>query len=374
MDQDRCWYAILTGIMMNSVIAMMLALLIAGGSGSRMGQSIPKQFLTVNEKPVIVYTLEIFQKHPEIDSIAVVCIEGWESVLQAYANQFNITKMRHIIPGGKNGQESIRNGVYELEKHYLPSDIVLIHDAIRPMVSADIISDCIRVTKEKGNAITAIPCAEAMIQTEDGNVSVDYVVHAAGNAHPTTFNRDPVGTIWGNIKGTYNLLEYCKSCKGKRFLYVSSGEVYGQGDLSVEEFEEKYAGYIDILSPRSCYPSSKRAVENLCASYYSQYGLETLIVRPCHTYGPGITMTDSRANAQFFRNVLNGEDIVMKSAGTQLRSYNYVADCASAILTVLFNGEAGQAYNIANPKVRITIAQLADIIAKKSGRKGYLTC
>lgn len=201
------------------------------------------------------------------------------------------------------------------------------------------------------------------------DVSVDYVVHAAGNAHPTTFNRDPVGTIWGNIKGTYNLLEYCKSCKGKRFLYVSSGEVYGQGDLSVEEFEEKYAGYIDILSPRSCYPSSKRAVENLCASYYSQYGLETLIVRPCHTYGPGITMTDSRANAQFFRNVLNGEDIVMKSAGTQLRSYNYVADCASAILTVLFNGEAGQAYNIANPKVRITIAQLADIIAKKSGRK-----
>ena len=101
-----------------------IALLIAGGSGSRMGQSIPKQFLTVNEKPVIVYTLEIFQKHPEIDSIAVVCIEGWESVLQAYANQFNITKMRHIIPGGKNGQESIRNGVYELEKHYLPSDIV----------------------------------------------------------------------------------------------------------------------------------------------------------------------------------------------------------------------------------------------------------
>lgn len=149
-----------------------IALLIAGGYGSRMGQSIPKQFLTVNEKPVIVYTLEIFQKHPEIDSIAVVCIEGWESVLQAYANQFNITKMRHIIPGGKNGQESIRNGVYELEKHYLPSDIVLIHDAIRPMVSADIISDCIRVTKEKGNAITAIPCAEAMIQTEDGNVSV----------------------------------------------------------------------------------------------------------------------------------------------------------------------------------------------------------
>lgn len=149
-----------------------IALLIAGGSGNRMGQSIPKQFLTVNERPVIVYTLEIFQKHPEIDSTAVVCIKGWEFVLQAYINQFNITKVKHIIPGGENGQESIRNGVYELEKHYSPNDIVLIHDAIRPMVSADIISDCIRVTREKGNAITVIPCAEAIIQTEDGNVSV----------------------------------------------------------------------------------------------------------------------------------------------------------------------------------------------------------
>lgn len=149
-----------------------IALLIAGGSGNRMGQSIPKQFLTVNERPVIIYTLEAFQKHPEIDVIAVVCIEGWSAVLQAYANQFNITKLKHIIPGGKNGQDSIRNGVYELEKYYDAKDIVLIHDAIRPLVSAEIISDCIRVTREKGNAITVIPCAEAMIQTENGLESV----------------------------------------------------------------------------------------------------------------------------------------------------------------------------------------------------------
>ncbi len=148
-----------------------IALLIAGGSGARMHQSIPKQFLTVNERPVIVYTLEAFQFHPEIDIIAVVCIDGWESVLQAYANQFNITKLKHIIPGGENGQDSIRNGVFELEKYYGLTDIVLIHDAIRPMVSAEIISDCIRVTREKGNAITVIPCAEAMMQTNDGIIS-----------------------------------------------------------------------------------------------------------------------------------------------------------------------------------------------------------
>lgn len=148
-----------------------IALLIAGGSGNRMGQSIPKQFLTVNERPVIVYTLEAFQRHPEIDSIAVVCIDGWQSVLQAYANQFNITKLQYIVSGGKNGQDSIRNGVYELERHFKSDDIVLIHDAIRPMISADIISDCIRITKEKGNATTVIPCADAMLKTENGENS-----------------------------------------------------------------------------------------------------------------------------------------------------------------------------------------------------------
>ena len=148
-----------------------IALIIAGGSGARMHQNIPKQFLTVNARPVIVYTLEAFQNHPEIDEIAVVCIEGWESVLWAYANQFNITKLKHVIPGGKNGQDSIRNGVFELEKNHSKDDVVLIHDAIRPMVSAEIISDCIRVTQLHGNAITVIPCAEAMMQTEDGLVS-----------------------------------------------------------------------------------------------------------------------------------------------------------------------------------------------------------
>ncbi len=148
-----------------------VALLIAGGSGNRMHQDIPKQFITVNERPVIMYTLEAFEKHPEIDSIAVVCIEGWEQVLWSYAKQFNITKLQYVVPGGKNGQDSIRNGVYELEKHFDKDDIVLIHDAIRPMVSAEIISDNIRVAREFGNAITVIPCAEAMIQTADGVVS-----------------------------------------------------------------------------------------------------------------------------------------------------------------------------------------------------------
>ena len=149
-----------------------IELIIAGGSGNRMHQDIPKQFITVNERPVIVYTLEAFENHPEIDAIAVVCIKGWEQVLWAYAKQFNITKLQYVVPGGKNGQDSIRNGVYELEKHFDKDDIVLIHDAIRPMVSAEIISDNIRIAREYGNAVAVIPCAEAMMQTENGKVSV----------------------------------------------------------------------------------------------------------------------------------------------------------------------------------------------------------
>ena len=119
---------------------MNIALIIAGGKGLRMQQEIPKQFITVNEKPVIVYTMEAFQRHADIDAIAVVCIEGWENILAAYAKQYHITKLRHIIPGGENGQSSIRNGVFELEKHYERDDLVLVHDAIRPMLSTDIIS------------------------------------------------------------------------------------------------------------------------------------------------------------------------------------------------------------------------------------------
>lgn len=197
----------------------------------------------------------------------------------------------------------------------------------------------------------------------------DYIIHAAGNAYPEAFNDDPVGTIMGNVAGTYRLLEYGKCHMAKRFLYVSSGEVYGQGDLALDSYEETYAGYIDSTSPRACYPNSKRVCETLCASFAKQYGLETIIVRPCHTYGPGMTKKDNRANAQFFKNALKGEDILLNSAGTQLRSYCYIADCISAILTVMLKGNCGEAYNIANPNARITIADFAKAVAEYAGKK-----
>ena len=146
---------------------MNIAIIIAGGSGNRMKQDIPKQFLTVNEKPVIVYTLETFERHPGIDEIEVVCLPGWEQILNAYAKQFNISKLKKIVPGGDCGQNSIYRGITALKEDHSPEDIVLIHDAIRPMVSDEIISDCINTTVEKGNAIAVIPCAEAMLITDN---------------------------------------------------------------------------------------------------------------------------------------------------------------------------------------------------------------
>lgn len=150
---------------------MNTALIIAGGKGNRMGQDIPKQFINVYDKPVIVYTLEAFQNHPLIDSIAVVLIDGWEEMLRSYARQFGISKLDIIVPGGVNGQDSIRNGVMAIAENAGDDDLVLVHDAIRPMISEKIITENIEVCRKKGNAITVIPCQEAMLLSPDGESS-----------------------------------------------------------------------------------------------------------------------------------------------------------------------------------------------------------
>ncbi len=148
-----------------------IALIIAGGRGNRMGQDLPKQFLNIQDKPIIMYTCEAFQKHPLIDSMVIVCIDGWQTALQAYANQFNITKLRAIVPGGKNGQSSIYNGISAIAENGNSDDIVLVHDAIRPLVSQEIITKCIRTTEEFGSAVTCVPCAEALLETRDQETS-----------------------------------------------------------------------------------------------------------------------------------------------------------------------------------------------------------
>ena len=146
---------------------MNIALITAGGNGTRMHQDIPKQFLNVNNKPIIVYTMEAFQNHPDIDAIEVVCLDGWHQILEAYAKQFNITKLVGIVSGGNNGQESIKNGLDEINKKYSKDDIVIVHDGNRPLVSEEIISDSIAKCLMYGSGIAAIPCVEAMLETDD---------------------------------------------------------------------------------------------------------------------------------------------------------------------------------------------------------------
>lgn len=148
---------------------MNIALIIAGGSGNRMGQDIPKQFMHVDNCPIIVHTMKCFQNHPDIHGIAVVCLKGWETVLQSYANQFMIDKLKWIFPGGETGMESIHNGIYGLkEAGCEDEDLVLIHDSVRPLLSQDIISSNIAICKAYGYAVTGIQCREAILESEDG--------------------------------------------------------------------------------------------------------------------------------------------------------------------------------------------------------------
>jgi 2-C-methyl-D-erythritol 4-phosphate cytidylyltransferase len=152
---------------------MNVALILAGGSGTRTEQAVPKQFINVYDKPIIIYTLEAFQRHPDIDAIIVSCISGWEDVLEGYARAAGITKLKWIIEGGDNGQSSARNALLALRKYCKDDDIVVIHDAVRPMISEEIITDCIEKAKEYGSGLSAIRCQETIMRTEDGNSGSD---------------------------------------------------------------------------------------------------------------------------------------------------------------------------------------------------------
>lgn len=156
---------------------MNIAIIIAGGFGSRMGQDLPKQFINVYDKPVLLYTLESFQKHPQIDVIELVCIDGWHDIVWAYAKQFNITKLKWIVSGGESGQESIRNGVFGLEGKVNPADTIIIHDGIRPLVEPSVLSDVISKCSQYGNAVTSMPYNEQIfvVDKDDETTTTEYV-------------------------------------------------------------------------------------------------------------------------------------------------------------------------------------------------------
>ena len=206
-----------------------------------------------------------------------------------------------------------------------------------------------------------------VISPLESDITFHYIVHAASNASPNFFVNNPVDVMLSNLQGVQNLMNYGLKHSLERFLFVSSGEVYGEGDG--REFTEDYSGKVDSMSPRSCYPSSKRAAETLCASYASQYQVHASVARLSHTYGPYFTESDNRVYAQFIRNVLNEEDIVLKSKGEAFRSWCYVVDSAKALLYVLMKGESGLAYNVADATSNISIRDLAEMVARIANRK-----
>lgn len=193
--------------------------------------------------------------------------------------------------------------------------------------------------------------------------TVDYVIHMASNTHPMQYSTDPIGTITTNIIGIQRMLDFAVKHQAIRFLFTSSNEIYGENRGDVELFDENYCGYINCNTMRAGYPESKRCGEALCQAYKVQKGLDIVIPRITRTYGPTMFMSDTKAISQFIKKGISGEDIVLKSKGTQYYSYTYVADAVSGLLFALLKGVNGEAYNIADKASDIMLKDLAKIIA-----------
>lgn len=216
---------------------------------------------------------------------------------------------------------------------------------------------------------TVIPVVQNVQDPLNLKVDLDFIVHAASNADPKTYAKYPVDTIMTNIEGTKNILEYCKNNTECKLLYTSTFEVYGKIE-NHDVYKEEDAGTIDFHVLRNGYPESKRCCELLIQSYVKQYGVNAVITRLPSVYGPTMQKDDSKAHAQFVRNALNHENIVLKSKGEQRRTYCYVSDIVSGMLFLLFNHtDSGESYNISNENSIVSIAELAQTVANIAGTK-----
>jgi UDP-glucuronate decarboxylase len=202
------------------------------------------------------------------------------------------------------------------------------------------------------------------------NEPIHVVIHAASQASPKYYGLDPVGTLLPNTLGTYNLLRLAYEKSAIRFLFFSSSEVYGCIDSTHGPVAEDAYGYLDPLELRSCYGESKRLGETMCISWHSQYGVPAVIVRPFHTYGPGMRLDDGRVFADFVSDILHGRDIQMRSNGQAMRAFCYLADAVAGFFTVLLKGTPGQAYNIGNDKGELTVAELAELLVDLAPIRG----
>ncbi len=203
---------------------------------------------------------------------------------------------------------------------------------------------------------------------------IDYIIHAASQASPKFFGRDPVGTLKANTIGTMNLLELARQKKVQGFLFISSGEVYGKVDPSHLPINETYYGAIDPLQVRSCYAESKRMGENICVSFHHQFQVPCKIVRPFHIYGPGVALDDGRAFSEFVGNVINNQDILLFTDGSASRDYVYLADATVAFMKILLQGNAGEAYNVGTGKetsIKELVTTIVGLFPEKKLKVGF---
>lgn len=525
---------------------MNIAIIFAGGSGTRMKtHGLPKQFLKVEGKPIIIKTLENFEKNANIDKIYISCKADWIDYLKEEIENYHIEKVAKIVAGGETGQDSIYNALKAASEENPKDSIVLIHDGVRPFITQELINQNIEDVKQYGSSITSTPCFETAIVSDDGkniqevpdrnimytaqapqcfylgkiievhekvrkteskyegivdscnlmrkngydvhitignrnnikvttptdyyvvqalykyekdeekserelnpiiemdienilsnkiefkklenstvlitgasgmigsyllytlaalndlqsynikivalvrdkeklpnylknradiivleqdvcdrisyNEKIDYIIHAASPASPKIMKEKPVDTIMANTIGTFNTLKLAKKNNVKAYLYISSREVYGEPYEWQEQFDEQTYGFVDPLLPRSCYSEGKKAAETMCVSFKEQYGLNVKIARPAHTYGPGMSIYDGRVQADFLKNVVNHENIIMKSKGEAVRTYTYISDVIAGIFFVLLNSD-DIAYNMADENAKITIKELAELL------------
>lgn len=204
-----------------------------------------------------------------------------------------------------------------------------------------------------GEESSCVHYVESPVEDLDIDIPIDIIIHAASNAHPKAFREKPVETMRANVLGTYQICELARRSRECKVLYVSSGEVQ-------EEVEH--------LTPRACYPISKKAAETMCICYLAEYGVDVRIARPCHTFGANVTIEDNRATAQFISSAAREQDIIMNSAGQQRRSFAYVGDCVSGLLTILSCGAAGLVYGVASDEV-YSIRQFAEVCAASVGKQ-----
>lgn len=202
------------------------------------------------------------------------------------------------------------------------------------------------------------------------NKKFDIIIHAASPASPKYYGKDPIGTLSPNVIGTYFLLDLAKKCKAEKFLFFSSGEIYGEVTKEQVPYKENIYGYTDPLAIRSCYAESKKMAENMCACWNYQHNLNTLIVRPFHTYGPGMRLDDGRIFADLVSDIVNKRDLSLNSDGSAVRSFLYLADATIGFFTVLFKGIPGNAYNVGNEKGIMSIKELAELLVNSYPERG----